>query len=134
MPKESGLGITVAVDDHLGAAKTLDPDITSFDFATPRGVIDSTGVSSSANERLLALADFSCTLNGLFNDESDKSHDVGKTAASTTVTRTVTIVHSSQTLATECALTDYALSRGADGALTWTMPLALNSTSVPSWS
>ena len=134
MPKESGIGVTVGVDTSVPALKQIEGDITNFDFATPRGVIDSTGVNSAANERILALADFSCTLNGIFNDATDKSHDILSTASSTNVTRTLIFIHSSQTLTNETICTDYALSRGADGALTWTSPFALNSTVVPTWS
>ena len=41
---------------------------------------------------------------------------------------------SSQTLANETLFTDYALTRGADGALTWTAPGVLSDGTVPTWS
>ena len=47
MAKESGLGMTVAVDDSGGSARTISNDIVSIDFSTPRGVQDVTGVNSS---------------------------------------------------------------------------------------
>ena len=135
MAKESGLAITtLSVDTSAGAAKALKNDVTNFQFATPRGVQDVTGVDKSAMERLLLLADFSITLNGVFNDEADKSHDVFKTVPSTSVARTVTLAHSGQTLPNECLFTDYALSRPQSGELTFTAPGVLADGTVPTWS
>lgn len=135
MAKESGLGIsTLSVDNSSGVAKAIVNDITNFQFATPRGVQDVTGVDKSAMERLLLLADFSVTLNGVFNDAADFSHDVFKTVPSTSVARTVTITHSGQTLANETLFTDYALTRAQDGSLTWTAPGVLSNGTVPTWS
>lgn len=135
MAKESGLGIsTLSVDNSSGVAKAIVNDITNFQFATPRGVQDVTGVDKSAMERLLLLADFSITLNGVFNDAADFSHDVFKTVPSTSVARTVTITHSGQTLANETLFTDYALTRAQDGSLTWTAPGVLSNGTVPTWS
>ena len=64
MAKESGLGMSVAVDDSGGSARTISNDVTNMDFATPRNEQDITGMDKSAIERLLLLADFSVTLNG----------------------------------------------------------------------
>ena len=134
MAKESGLGLSVAVDDSGGSARTISNDIQSIDFAVPRGVTDVTGPNSSAIERLLLLADFTCTINGTFNDASNMSHDVFKTVSSSSVTRTVTIVHSGQTLPNETIFTDYSLSRAASGEFTYSAPGQLNSTTVPTWA
>lgn len=134
MAKESGLGLSVAVDDSAGVAKTISNDITNLEFATPRGVQDTTGVDKSAMERLLLLADFSVTLNGVFNDAADFSHAVFKTVPSTSVARTTTIAHSGNTLAPETLFTDYALNRNADGSLTWSAPGVLATGVVPTWA
>ena len=134
MAKESGLGMSVAVDDSGGSARTISNDITNFDWATPRAEQDITGLDKSATERLLLLADFSVTLNGVFNDASNMSHDVFKTGSSTSVARTVTITVSGQSLACETFFSDYSLSRGADGSLTWTAPGALAAGAVPTWA
>ena len=134
MAKESGIGMTVGVDDSAGTARALGPDITSVDFATPRGISDITGITSSAIERLLTLADFSVTINGVFNDAANLSHDVFKTVGSASVTRTVTMAHSGQTLPNEVAFTDYQLTRALGGDLTYTAPGVLNSTVVPTWA
>ena len=134
MAKESGLGMTVAVDDSGGSARTISNDIVSIDFSTPRGVQDVTGVNSSGMERLLLLADFSVTISGVFNDASNMSHDVFKTVSSASVTRTVTITHSGKSLPNETAFTDYSLSRSPAGELTYSAPGTLNSTTVPTWA
>ena len=134
MAKESGLGMTVGVDDSGGNLRQIENDITNLDFATPRGVQDATGVNSSGVERILLLADFSATFSGIFNDASNKAHDVFKTVPSTSVTRTVTIVHSGQTLTNEAVLTDYPLTRAATGELTFAVSALLASTTVPTWS
>lgn len=134
MAKESGLGATISVDDSGGTARDLSNDITSFDFATPRGVQDVTGIDKSAVERLLLLADVSGTISGVFNDAANAAHDVFKTVSSTSVDRTITILISGQTLAMECVLSDYSLSRSASGELTWSVPWALADGTVPTWA
>jgi hypothetical protein len=135
MAKETGLGwTTLSVDDAAAAVKDIKNDVTNFNFATPRGVQDVTGVDKSAMERLLLLADFSITLNGVFNDEANKSHQVFKTVPSTSVARTVSLAISGQTLACECLFSDYALTRNQDGSLTWTAPGVLSDGTVPTWS
>jgi len=126
--------LTVAVDDHGSSARSIENDITNLDFATPRAVQDVTGVNKSAIERLLLLADFSITLNGVFNDGSNVSHAVFSTVPSTSVARTVTLVMSGQTLACETFFTDYSLSRAQSGELTWTAPGVLSGGAVPTWS
>lgn len=135
MAKETGLGwTTLSVDNSGGSVCAIKNDVTEFDFATPRAVQDVTGVDKSAFERLLLLADFSITLNGVFNDASNASHDVFKTVPSTSVARTTTLVVSGQTLANECLYTDYQLKRGNDGALTWSAPGVLADGTVPTWA
>lgn len=135
MAKESGLGwTTLSVDDSAGSPQVIKNDVTNFEFATPRGVQDVTGVDKSAMERLLLLADFSITLNGVFNDAANFSHAVLKTVPSTSVNRTVSLAVSGQTLANECLFTDYSLNRGDDGSLTWQAPGVLSDGTVPTWS
>jgi hypothetical protein len=135
MAKESGIGwTTCSVDTSAGAAKDIRNDCTNLQFATPRTVQDVTGIDKSAIERLLLLADFSITLNGVFNDEADKSHDVFKTVPSTSVARTTTLVVSGQTLANEVLFTDYPITRAAGGELTWAVPGVLANGTVPTWA
>jgi len=135
MPKQSGLAwTTLSVDDASNSAQDIRNDITNFQFATPRAVQDVTGIDKSANERLLLLADFSITMNGVFNPDSNKSHDVFKTITSTSVNRLVTMTIASKTLAPTVVLTDYPITRATGGALTWAVPGALANGAVPTWS
>ena len=136
MAKESGLAITtLSVDDSAGTVRDIRNDITSFDFATPREEQDITGIDKSARERLLLLADFSITLNGVFNDAvAPSSHTTFKTVPSTSVNRTVSLGISGQTLANETLFTDYKLTRPANGELTWEAPGVLADGTVPTWS
>ena len=134
MAKESGLGFSVIVDDSSGSARTISNDITNLDFSTPREEQDITGLDKSARERLLLLADFSVTFNGVFNDASNMSHDVFKPVPSSSVARTVTMAISGQTLACEAFFSDYALSRSSSGELTWSAPGALSGGAVPTWA
>ncbi|MDX3643097.1 hypothetical protein [Streptomyces sp. MB09-02B] len=135
MAKENGLGwTTLNVDDSGGNARDIRNDVTNLDWSMPRGVQDITGIDKSAVERLLLLADFSGTMNGVFNDDSNKSHDVLKTVGSTSATRTIGIVISGQTLNNECLITDYAMTRAASGEFTWSAPFSLQSGTAPTWS
>lgn len=136
LAKQSGLAwTTLSVDDSGGTARDIRNDITNFEFATPRAVQEVTGIDKSAFERLLLLADFSITLNGVFNPTATtSSHAVLKTVGSTSVTRTVSITVAAQSLPNECIITDYALTRGDDGALTWSAPCVLADGNVPTWT
>jgi hypothetical protein len=132
--KESGIGMTVTVDNSSGSGQALTNDITSISFSTPRGLQDITGLDKSAIERLLLLADGTVTINGVFNDDSNKSHEVFKTVPTTSVSRTVVIVHSGQTLTMECMFSDYSLNRAQDGSLTWTATGSVSNGTAPTWS
>ena len=84
MAKTSGLAATVLVDDSSSSAQTISNDVTNFNFSTPRTIQVTTGVDKQAMERLLTLADYSVTLNGVFNyTSSPNSHEVFSTIPST---------------------------------------------------
>jgi hypothetical protein len=134
MAKESGLGMTVAIDDSGTTARTISNDITSIDWATPREESDITGLDKSARERLLLLADFTVSISGTFDDASNMAHDVFKTVPSSSVARTTTLTISGQVLAGELFYTDYALSRSSSGELTFSAPGALAGGVVPTWA
>lgn len=135
MAKESGLGwTTCSLDNSAGVLKALVNDVTNIEFATPRAEQDVTGMDKSAIERLLLLADFTSTLNGVFNDAADAAHDVLKTVSSTSVVRTLTLVVSGQTLTNEVIVTDYSLSRSESGELTWEAPCSLANGTAPTWT
>jgi len=126
--------MTVAIDDSGGSARTISNDITNLDFATPREESDITGLDKSARERLLLLADFTVSVSGVFDDASNMAHDVFKTVPSSSVARTTTLTISGQVLAGELFYTDYALSRGSDGSLTFSAPGSLAGGAVPTWA
>lgn len=135
MAKQSGLGwTTCSVDDSAGVVQAIINDVTNLQFATPRAVQDVTGINKSAFERLLLLADFSITLNIVFNPAANQSHDVFKTVPSTSVARTTTLAVASKTLANEVLYTDYPLQRAESGEFTASVPGVLADGTVPTWA
>lgn len=135
MAKQSGLAwTTLSVDDSGGVARDIRNDITNLEFATPRATQDVTGIDKSAMERLLLLADFTITLNGVFNAATNLSHDVFKTVPSTSVNRTVSITVGGKSLPNECIFTDYPLTRADSGELTFAVPGQLADGTVPTWA
>lgn len=134
MVKESGMGMTVTIDNPAGAGKDISNDITSLSFGTPRGVQDVTGLDKAALERILLLADGTVSLSGVYNDTADKSHDVFKDVSTTSVARTVVILVSGQQLAMEILFTDYVLNRANDGSLVWTASGNLADGTAPAWT
>lgn len=137
MAKVTGLGATITVDDAAGSARVISNDVNDFNFATPRGVQEVTGVDKSAIERLLLLADFSVTLKGVFNSAANQSHDVFKTVPSTSVARNTKIQPTSGSTPFLSCLTlfsDYQITRTNTGELTWQSVGALSDGTVPTWS
>jgi hypothetical protein len=140
MAKTSGLGGVIKVSDATSTLRTITNDITNYTFTTPRNVQDVTGVDKSANERLLLLADFTVTLNGVFNSATaNMSHDTFKTIPSTSVQRTVEIDPIGTTvtfpkLSNLCVLTDYQITRANTGELTFQVPGSLADGTVPTWT
>ena len=135
MAKSTGLGwTTLSVDDSGGTPQVIKNDITNLQFSTPRGVQDVTGIDKSAIERLLLLADFSITLNGVFNPSATFSHAVFKTVPSSSVARTTTMAVNGVTLPNEVLYTDYQIARSQAGELTWSAPGVLADGTVPTWA
>lgn len=135
MAKQNGLGwTTLTVADAAGTARDLRNDITNLQFATPRGVQDVTGIDKSAYERLLLLADFSITLNMVFNPAANQMHDVFKTIPSTSVNRATVIGVGGKSLTNNVLYTDYPLTRTNSGELTSAVPGVLADGAVPTWS
>lgn len=138
--KTSGLGSVVKVADSGAVSRTITNDVTNYQVALPRAVQDITGVDKFANERLLLLADFTVTLNGVFNyADTNMSHDVFKTISSTSVARAVEIDPTgtgsgAPKLPVNCVLTDYQITRATGGALTWQVPGSLQDGTAPAWT
>jgi hypothetical protein len=133
--KLSGLGGAVTCTDSSTSVQTITDDVTNWTLSTPRAVQDVTGVGKSANERILLLADVSITLNGVFDDGTDLSHEVFSTVPSTSVQRTVVLTPTSDDpfLSANVLCTDYQLTRAATGELTWQVPMSLADGTVPLW-
>lgn len=136
MAKQSGLAwTTLSIDDSAGTPRDIRNDITDFEFATPRDVQETTGIDKSAYERLLLLADFSITVNGVANFAATPSaHAVFSTVPSSSVNRTVSLGIGGKTLAAECLFTDYSFKREDDGKLTYSAPGVLSDGTVPTWA
>ena len=143
MAKATGLAVTtLSVGDTAGpnAATDIRNDVSNWTMATPRGVFDVTGVDKSAIERLLGLADFSITLNMLFN--ATGQHVIFATVPSTSVARCVLVTVNGKNLnigATGSGngavlFTDYQVTRPATGELTTSAPGVLSNGSIPTWS
>lgn len=133
MAKESGLGMTVTVDDSGGTGRDISNDVTSLTFATPRALQDATGVDKSAGERVPLLSDFTAQPTGVFNDATNKSFDVYKNAHTGTAARTLAIAISGQTLSCE-TFASASYTRGAGGELTWQADHQLADGTVPTWA
>jgi hypothetical protein len=134
MAKLTGIPIVVVVDDSASVAKTISNDINSVTLNTSRGEQDVTGLDKSAMERLLLLGDAELALNGVFNEAL--SHRVFRDCGIGNP-REVTV-----TFPGACALdhmvlnlvfSSYIVSRGADGALTWTASGKLADGTVPTF-
>jgi hypothetical protein len=121
------------VTDATGTVRDIRNDITNLAFTTPRAVQDVTGLDKSANERLLLLADFTATMNGVFNPAL--SHIAFATIPSTSVNRAITITTNGKNLNISGAiLTDYQITRAATGELTFSVPASNADGAVPTWS
>lgn len=132
MAKESGLGMSISVDDSGGVLRDISNDIGNASWNTPQGLIEITGVDKSAVERMIGLSDGKVQLTGnAFNDAANASFDVFKTR---TGTRTVTMALSGQTLSMEMLIEDVNWQRDEAGKFFPTIALALQSGTVPVWT
>lgn len=134
MAKSTGLGWTTMTVVKSDGSTVVDirNDCTNLDFMTPRAVQDVTGIDKSAHERLLLLGDFTLNLSGVFN--AAVSHLVFRDLGTGTTTRAANIVVNGATLANNCVITDYPITRSTNGDLTWKVPMALADGAVPTWS
>lgn len=134
MAKEVGFAMTVNLDDSGDSSRDISNDVTNLDWSIPRATQNITGVDLSGVENLLLLADFQCTLNGVFNDAAAASHAVFKDFNTTNQERDMSIVISGQTLTIDVKITDYAMTRPITGELTWSVPIVLSDGVAPAWS
>lgn len=135
MAIESGLAwSSFAVDDAGGTARELDGHITTCSFNTTVGIQDITPISASARSTLGLLADLQDNFSCLFDDAANVSFDTLKTVGATPGPRTISRVHSGQTLASESNLTSVNWSRQQSGELMAAVSAVLQSGTVPTWS
>lgn len=135
--KVTGLAwTTLTVGDAANTARDIRNAVTNMTFATPRGVQDTTGIDKSAIERLLLLADFSISLNGVFDTlATSGAHAVFSSIPSTSVNRQVNITTNAKNLnLTGVLFTDYTITRNNTGELLWAAPGVLADGAVPTWS
>ena len=125
MAKVSGLTTTVTV-----ASNDISNDITSISVDTPYGVQDVTGLDKSAMERLLLRADCTGSMSGVFNITASKSHATLKTPG----IKTFVLGYPGATLTFSATTTNYALSLGADGSLTWSVNFSLSNGTAAAWT
>jgi hypothetical protein len=135
MAKTSGLGGVVGVSTAavgIGTPNDISVDVTNWSFTTPRATQDVTGVNKFANERILALADFTITMNGAFDPAANLEHAVFSTVPSSTAPRTCLVcpisngstvtVPVSPYFQVNVILTDYQITRDNTGAITYQVP------------
>lgn len=134
--KVTGLAwTTLSVADSGSTLRDIRNAFTNLTFATPRGVQDVTGIDKSAIERLLLLADFSITLNGVFDTSANGAHAVFSTVPSTSVNRAVNITTNGKNLdLTGVLFTDYTITRNNTGELLFAAPGVNADGAVPTWS
>lgn len=134
MAKQTGLGGTISVTDASAVAQTITNDVTDYQFAQPTAVQEVTGVDKSAIERLLLLADFSVTLNGVFNTAANLSHAVFSTLQSSRTARTAVLTLPNATMTATVLFTDYQIKRTNTGELTWSAPGVLSNGTIGAWT
>ncbi len=133
MAKESGLGWTIcSADNAAGSLQDIKNDVTNVEFSTPYNQQEITGLDKSAMERLALAADFTGTLNSVFNPAANRIHAV--MSGDLRVIRTLSLEVSTKTLSNEVLFSDYALTRAAGGEFTTSSPFALADGTVPTWA
>jgi hypothetical protein len=125
LAKVSGLTTAVTV-----AGNVISNDVTSINIDQPYGEQDITGLDKSAVERLLLRADFQGSMTGVFNTTASMSHATFKTPGS----KTFVLGLPGATATATCNFTNYAVSMGTDGSLTWSVNFNLNSGTAVAWT
>ena len=134
MTIESGLSVTLTIDDEVPAAKDVSASTGATNIDTPIELHDVTALSQVAHATVSGLSDFTATVEGYFDDASDAWFDILKTATSTIVTRTFSWALSSQPLAVETLIGRVSYSRARNAEMAVTAEFNLQSGTAPSWS
>ena len=139
MAKQPGFPVKISIDNSAGALKDLSNEVTNWTLTGSRGTVDVSGQDKSGVEKLHLLADGGFTITGPFNPTVDKSHAV---LSDLDNVRSVTVAISDDGAAVssgdpeldmEMLITNYDLSRGADGSLTFTASFVLADGTAPNW-
>lgn len=127
MAKTSAITTTVTI-----AGNAITNDVTSLTLDTPYGVQDVTGLDKSAIERILLRADATGSINGIFNTAASMSHATFKTPGSKSVV--IAFAAAAATATFTAVFTNYAISLGQDGSLTWSVNFQLSSGTAVAWT
>ena len=124
MAKKSGLGNLL-----LYNGVDISGDVSAVSISTPREVLDVTGISKSALERINGLSDASIEASIFFNDASSQAH---LTLRGLPTTDVIVAWAMGTTVGDACAFLtakqmNYDWSRGADGSLAGTVNSQLSS-------
>lgn len=125
MAKVSGIVSSVSVDGN-----DISNDVTSITLNTPTGTQDVTGVDKTGVERLSLLKDMSGTLTGSFNTTALMSHAMFSTPG----VKAFIIAFPGATATFGAVTTDYALTRGQDGSLAWSVPFEMSDGTGVVWT
>tara|TARA_Y100000296_G_scaffold86827_1_gene128049 strand:+ start:1930 stop:2349 length:420 start_codon:yes stop_codon:yes gene_type:complete len=136
MAKQTGLGDVVIIDDSGGSARTISNDLVDYGINIAQELIETTGLDKSARERITGMSDGDVSLNGVFNPASNMSHDVFKvrTGTRTFVLKVGGATTGNPQISMELVIASYSISRGSDGALTWSVTMNLADGTVPTYS
>ena len=135
MAIQNGIPATLTVEDTDGAtARDIAADVGDLAITTPVALQDVTGLGHEAMNRLATLIDSTLTLNGFVNPDADRAHDIFKSPAGRRTSREVVFGVGGQTFTGEYLFTDYAVTRAANGELTFSAPASLTGGAAPTWS
>lgn len=135
MAKISGLGTTITVQDSGAVARDLSNDIGDITLDLPFATQDVTGLDKSAHERLALLADTKITAKGFHNNATNRIHPVISTGQTTPRQIVITFPGGAGSVMTATVLlTDYKLTRAANGSLVPDFTGELSNGTVGAWS
>ena len=135
MAKVSGLGMTLTVQDSGLVARDITNDVTDLTLDMPFATQDTTGLDKSAHERLALLADTKLTAKGVHNNASNRIHPVISTGQTTPRQTVITFTGGAgATLTFTGLLSDYKLTRAANGSLVPDFTQELSNGVVGAWS
>ena len=135
MAKISGLPVTLTVQDSGLVARDISNDVTDLDIDLPFATLDDTGLDKSAHERLALLADTKMAAKGVHNNASNRIHPVLSVGQTTPRQVVCTFPGGAGSVITFTGLiSDYKLTRAANGSLIPSFTLELSNGTVGAWT